>query len=113
MIRAALSFANQGLGEAILVGREDRVYETAAFAGIELEGREHIHIMNAALSKKNTSYAQFLYDRLQRKGFLFPRLPNACINPGPATTSPPNGGDGEATRMDKGGDAQLSPARNG
>jgi len=71
VIRAALSFANQGLGEAILVGREDRVYETAAFAGIELEGREHIHIMNAALSKKNTSYAQFLYDRLQRKGFLF------------------------------------------
>ncbi|MGP9820217.1 NADP-dependent malic enzyme [Salinarimonas sp. NSM] len=71
VIRAALSFANQGLGTAILVGREDRIYETAAFAGIELEGREHIQIMNARLSKRNTAYAQFLYDRLQRKGFLF------------------------------------------
>ncbi|WP_372422229.1 NADP-dependent malic enzyme [Salinarimonas chemoclinalis] len=71
VIRAALSFANQGLGTAILVGREDRIYETATFAGIELEGREHIQIMNARLSKRNTAYAQFLYDRLQRKGFLF------------------------------------------
>src|SRR3954454_23668704 len=29
VIRAALSFVNQGLGTAILVGREERVYETA------------------------------------------------------------------------------------
>ncbi|MFN3687574.1 NADP-dependent malic enzyme [Salinarimonas sp.] len=71
VIRAALSFANQGLGEAILVGREDRIRETATLAGIELEGREGISIMNARLSKKNSVYAQFLYDRLQRKGFLF------------------------------------------
>jgi malate dehydrogenase (oxaloacetate-decarboxylating)(NADP+) len=71
VIRAALTFANQGLGTAILVGREDRIYETATFAGIELEGRDHIQIMNARLSKKNAAYAQFLYDRLQRKGFLF------------------------------------------
>ncbi|WP_029030437.1 NADP-dependent malic enzyme [Salinarimonas rosea] len=71
VIRAALSFANQGLGTAILVGREDRIYETATFAGIELEGRDNIQIMNARLSKRNTAYAQFLYDRLQRKGFLF------------------------------------------
>jgi malate dehydrogenase (oxaloacetate-decarboxylating)(NADP+) len=71
VIRAALSFVNQGLGTAILVGREDRVQETAAFAGIELEGREGIEIHNARLSKRNSVYAQFLYERLQRQGFLF------------------------------------------
>jgi malate dehydrogenase (oxaloacetate-decarboxylating)(NADP+) len=71
VIRAALSFVNQGLGTAILVGREDRVHDTAAFAGIELEGREGVEIHNARLSKRNAVYAQFLYERLQRQGFLF------------------------------------------
>jgi len=71
VIRAALSFVNQGLGTAILVGREERVRETAVFAGIDLDGREGIEIHNAALSKRNTVYAQFLYERLQRNGFLF------------------------------------------
>jgi malate dehydrogenase (oxaloacetate-decarboxylating)(NADP+) len=71
VIRAALSFVNQGLGTAILVGREDRIAETAAFAGIDLEGREGIEIHNARLSHRNSVYAQFLYERLQRQGFLF------------------------------------------
>jgi malate dehydrogenase (oxaloacetate-decarboxylating)(NADP+) len=71
VIRAALSFVNQGLGTAILVGREDRVHETATLAGIELEGREGIEIHNARLSRRNSVYAQFLYERLQRRGFLF------------------------------------------
>mgnify|MGYP001180877485 CR=1 FL=1 len=71
VIRAALSFVNQGLGRAILVGREDRIQATAAQAGIDLEGREGIEIHNARLSHRNSTYAQFLYERLQRKGFLF------------------------------------------
>ena len=71
VLRAALSFVNQGLGTAILVGREDRIRETAAFAGIDLEGREGIEIHNARLSHRNSVYAQFLYERLQRQGFLF------------------------------------------
>ncbi|MCB5174078.1 NADP-dependent malic enzyme [Microvirga lenta] len=71
VIRAALSFVNQGLGRAILVGREDRIHETASAAGIELEGREGIEIHNARLSSRNSTYAQFLYERLQRKGYLF------------------------------------------
>jgi len=71
VIRAALSFVNQGLGRAILVGREERIYETAAQAGIDLEGREGIEIHNARLSHRNSTYAQFLYERLQRKGYLF------------------------------------------
>jgi malate dehydrogenase (oxaloacetate-decarboxylating)(NADP+) len=71
VIRAALSFVNQGLGRAILVGREERIFETATLAGIELEGREGIEIHNARLSRRNSTYAQFLYERLQRKGYLF------------------------------------------
>jgi malate dehydrogenase (oxaloacetate-decarboxylating)(NADP+) len=71
VIRAAVSFVAQGLGTAILVGREERVYETAAFAGIDLEGREGIEIHNARLSHRNSAYAQFLYERMQRKGYLF------------------------------------------
>jgi malate dehydrogenase (oxaloacetate-decarboxylating)(NADP+) len=69
VIRAALSFVHEGLGRAILVGREDRVKQAAARAGLELGDGVEIH--NARLSSRNAVYAQFLYERLQRKGFLF------------------------------------------
>ena len=68
VIRAAQGFVNQGLGRAILVGREDRVRAAAAEAGVDLSTAVEIH--NAKLSKKNDDYVQFLYGRLQRKGFL-------------------------------------------
>jgi malate dehydrogenase (oxaloacetate-decarboxylating)(NADP+) len=70
VIRAALTFVNQGLGTAILVGREDRIFETATFAGIDLEGRDNLEIHNARLSHRNATYAQYLYERVQRKGML-------------------------------------------
>src|SRR5438477_4327291 len=68
VIRAAASFVNQGLGTALLVGREDRVRETAGTLGVELGSG--IEIINAALSQRNNAYANYLYERLQRKGFL-------------------------------------------
>ncbi len=68
VIRAAASFVQQGLGSALLVGREDRVKETARETGIELgDGME---IVNARLSTRNAQYTNFLYERLQRRGFL-------------------------------------------
>ncbi|MCE4225199.1 NADP-dependent malic enzyme [Methylobacterium sp. C25] len=70
VIRAAVSFANQGLGTAILVGREDRVKANAAAVGIDLEKRETIEIHNASLSTRNDDYAGHLYARMQRQGFL-------------------------------------------
>jgi malate dehydrogenase (oxaloacetate-decarboxylating)(NADP+) len=70
VIRAAVSFVNQGLGTAILVGREERIHETAEAAGLDLSGRDGLEIHNARLSHRNANYARFLYDRLQRKGYL-------------------------------------------
>ena len=68
VIRAAASFVHQGYGSALLVGREERVRDTAKAAGIELG--DSIEIINARLSKRNAVYASYLYERLQRKGFL-------------------------------------------
>jgi malate dehydrogenase (oxaloacetate-decarboxylating)(NADP+) len=70
VIRAAVSFVNQQFGRAILVGREDRIKQTAARAGLELDDKD-LEIHNARLSHRNAVYAQFLYERLQRQGFLF------------------------------------------
>ena len=69
VIRAALSFVNQGLGTALLVGREDRIRASAEAAGVDVDERG-IEIHNARLSHRNTTYAQFLYGRLQRRGLL-------------------------------------------
>jgi malate dehydrogenase (oxaloacetate-decarboxylating)(NADP+) len=68
VIRAACSFVHQGLGTALLVGREDRVRQSARDNGIELG--EGIEIVNARLSTRNASYINYLYERLQRRGYL-------------------------------------------
>ncbi|MGA8321114.1 MAG: NADP-dependent malic enzyme [Xanthobacteraceae bacterium] len=68
VIRAAASFVHQGLGTALLCGRERRVRETAGALGVEL-GRG-IEIINAAMTSRNAAYAAYLYERLQRRGCL-------------------------------------------
>ena len=70
VMRAAVSYANQKLGTAILVGRDDVIKENARNAGVDLNKRG-IEIINARLSRKNGVYADYLYERMQRKGFLF------------------------------------------
>ena len=69
MIRAAVSFVHNKLGTAILIGREDTVQAAADRAGIDI--REGIEIHNARLSRRNSDYTDYLYARLQRKGYLF------------------------------------------
>ncbi len=68
VIRAAATFVHQGLGSALLVGRERAVRESAQTLGVELGG--NIEIINAAMSSRNSAYAAYLYERLQRHGFL-------------------------------------------
>src|SRR5215472_11608592 len=68
VIRAAATFVHQGLGTALLVGREPRVRATAQTLGVELGG--NIEITNAAISSRNSTYTAYLYERMQRHGFL-------------------------------------------
>ena len=69
VIRAAYAFQLQGLGHAILVGREDAVRENAKAVGVEIEAAG-LEIINARLSDRNAEYVDFLYGRLQRQGYL-------------------------------------------
>ncbi|MGN7959640.1 NADP-dependent malic enzyme [Brucella sp. 22210] len=69
VMRAAVSYVSQGLGTAILVGRDERIKETAKAAGMDIE-RPGIEVINARLSSRNSAYADYLYEKLQRKGYL-------------------------------------------
>lgn len=70
VLRAGISYVNQQLGTAILLGREDEMRETARRAGIDLD-RPGIEIINAKISNRVDAYTDFLYSRLQRKGSLY------------------------------------------
>jgi malate dehydrogenase (oxaloacetate-decarboxylating)(NADP+) len=69
VMRAAVSYVNQKLGTAILVGRDEVIRENAKNAGVDLD-RPGIEIVNAKMSRRNGVYADFLYERMQRKGYL-------------------------------------------
>ncbi|PLX34273.1 MAG: NADP-dependent malic enzyme [Hyphomicrobiales bacterium] len=69
VIRAANEYANTGLGAPILVGREHKIQETIEKSGIELHPL--IEVDNGKLSQRNDDYADLLYRRLQRSGYLW------------------------------------------
>ncbi|WP_099865829.1 NADP-dependent malic enzyme [Pararhizobium haloflavum] len=69
VMRAAISYVNQRLGTAILLGRDEEMQETARRAGIDLD-RPGIELVNARRSHRVNAYVDYLYARLQRKGFL-------------------------------------------
>ncbi|MFZ5668398.1 MAG: NADP-dependent malic enzyme [Pseudomonadota bacterium] len=69
VIRAAYAFQTQGLGEAILVGREETVKENMRLAGLD-PADVPMQIINARLSDRNPDYVEHLYQRLQREGYL-------------------------------------------
>ncbi|WP_373235540.1 NADP-dependent malic enzyme [Cohaesibacter celericrescens] len=70
VMRAAISFVNEELGTAILVGRDRLIRKTAEEAGIDLD-RPGIEVVNARLSERGDEYAEYLFRRLQRKGHLY------------------------------------------
>jgi malate dehydrogenase (oxaloacetate-decarboxylating)(NADP+) len=70
VMRAAVSYVNQKLGTALLLGREDVIKDNAKNAGVDID-KPGISIINARLSRRNGVYADHLYERMQRKGFLF------------------------------------------
>jgi malate dehydrogenase (oxaloacetate-decarboxylating)(NADP+) len=69
VIRAAHAFKQQGLGRPILCGRENLVEANMRAAGLN-PAEEGIEIVNARLSDRRELYADLLYKRLQRQGYL-------------------------------------------
>jgi len=68
VLRAAVAYQRQGLGHAIVVGREADVAAKLAEAGLG-DAAEELEVVNAANTQHLRTYKDFLYDRLQRKGF--------------------------------------------
>ena len=69
VIRAAWGFKQAELGTPILLGREDLIRQNAAEAGLIFDDMG-IEIVNARVSEHNADYTDWLYARLQRRGYL-------------------------------------------
>ena len=69
VVRAANAFINAALGEAVLIGRREAIDEALKVSGVEFQQAVESH--NPRDSGRGEEYAEFLYSRLQRKGYLF------------------------------------------
>lgn len=69
VIKAAVSLRHNNYAFPILLGRANRILEKLEALGEEytLEG---IEVINAAVTDKLEGYSEFLYKKLQRKGYL-------------------------------------------
>ncbi|SIT05038.1 NADP-dependent malic enzyme [Paracoccus saliphilus] len=67
VLRAAVAWQRGGMGQALVVGRENDVKEKLEAAGLADAVRE-ITVVNAANTRHLEAYHDFLYARLQRKG---------------------------------------------
>ncbi len=68
MIRAAAIFLNNGMGKPILIGREEIVREKMSEIGLDFYNQ--IEIQSTRNKETHSRYANHIYNRLQRKGFL-------------------------------------------
>ncbi len=105
MIRAALSFATAGYGKAILIGREEIILEKISGLGLKLPEDGGVEIYNASVCQDNETYVNFLYEKLQRKGFLYrdiQRLVHQDRNIFGACIVAFNGADGMITGLTRG-----------
>jgi malate dehydrogenase (oxaloacetate-decarboxylating)(NADP+) len=66
--RAANAFHNAGLGRPVLIGRRAPIREAFDAAGIDLSDVIEMH--DTSLDERRQEYAEFLFARLQRKGYL-------------------------------------------
>jgi len=69
VIRAAYAFQSSGLGDAVLVGREELVHSNMKLVGLDPADAK-LEIINARVSHWNEAFVDSLYARLQREGFL-------------------------------------------
>ena len=68
VLRAAVQFQRSGLGQALVVGRDDDVKAKLDAEGLG-DAFDELEIVNAAKTEHLEIYKSFLYDRLNRKGF--------------------------------------------
>lgn len=68
VLRAAVLYQRSGLGKALVVGRADDVKAKLEATGLGDAVRE-LEIVNAANTNNLDTYKEFLYGRLQRRGF--------------------------------------------
>ena len=104
VIRAAASFVQEGLGTALLVGREEPIRQTAKGLGIELGSG--IEIINAALSQPQLELRRPSLRAAAAQGLPAPRLP-AHGQPGPQHVRGLHGGARRRRRDGDGRHAQL------
>jgi malate dehydrogenase (oxaloacetate-decarboxylating)(NADP+) len=68
MLRAAIDFKNNGLGTPVLIGSSEKIAQQLKDLGLTLDKSIEIH--NSKDEKQRERYADHVYKRLQRKGFL-------------------------------------------
>ncbi|WP_420004611.1 NADP-dependent malic enzyme [Arenibacterium sp. LLYu02] len=68
VLRAAVTYQRSGFGKALVVGRSDDVRQKLEEAGLGDAVRE-LEVVNAANTQHFETYKDFLYKRLNRKGF--------------------------------------------
>ncbi|MDB0024635.1 NADP-dependent malic enzyme, partial [bacterium] len=68
VLRAAVLYQRQGFGKSIVVGRESDVRQRLEAAGLG-DAAGELEVVNAANTEHLEDYRNYLYQRLQRKGF--------------------------------------------
>jgi malate dehydrogenase (oxaloacetate-decarboxylating)(NADP+) len=68
VVRAANTFFAQGFGQPLLVGTHARVKETFEHVGIALRSEFELH--DTRQSQHVEEFTEYLYERLQRRGYL-------------------------------------------
>ena len=68
VLRAAVLYQRQGFGKSIVVGRESDVRQRLEAAGLG-DAAGELEVVNAANTEHLKDYKNYLYQRLQRKGF--------------------------------------------
>ncbi|MDO5756429.1 MAG: NADP-dependent malic enzyme [Rhodobacterales bacterium] len=68
VLRAAVQYQRSGMGKALIVGREEDVEAKLTAAGMA-DAVAELEIVNAANTPHLKQYRNYLYNRLQRKGF--------------------------------------------
>ena len=68
VLRAAVQYQRAGMGKALVVGREPDVKAKLSAEGLA-DAVPELEVVNAANTSYLSEYKEFLYSRLQRKGF--------------------------------------------